>query len=343
MARKPIGCRGKRLPGPYRTGTPPDGGSKAISEILSVRSRIWGLRGKAGPGASGEGANLNVTSTRPLVLAFPHAPQSAPRGLSITNSHVPSGWRRTTSTFFPVNVTGLPSGPLVVALHVPRDMARFPSALWIALILGRGRAARAERARVLSGMNPLPAALVANTPARKQAPLFTSSVVPRHGMYRSSESYLRPIMGDAKEIDEARRGSEERTIATTLMTSPERREKFETSSAISARDPFGVRLDDQHLTLRELILLRRQARLLQGLDRDDDVDHHAAEPFGVKQRVARVAHQRRKRLVDPLDPPRGGGSRRTIEPLLMQNECASVRTPVHHGHVSPRGKSVQKT
>jgi hypothetical protein len=149
MARKPIGCRGTRLPGPYRTGTPPDGGGKAISEILSVRSRIWGLRGKAGPGASGEGANLNVTSTRPLVLAFPHAPQSAPRGLSITNRHVPSGWRRTTSTFFPVNVTGLPSGPLVVALHVPRDMARFPSALWIALILGRGRAARAERARVL--------------------------------------------------------------------------------------------------------------------------------------------------------------------------------------------------
>src|SRR5207253_7394293 len=59
--------------------------------------------------------------------------QSAPRGLSITKSHVPSGWRRTTSVLFPDRVTGLPSGPVPVALHLARVRARPPSPLWTAL------------------------------------------------------------------------------------------------------------------------------------------------------------------------------------------------------------------
>src|SRR5260370_8004999 len=63
-----------------------------------------------------------------------------PRGLSITNSHVPSAWRRTTSALLPDIVTGLPSASVPLTLHFACVSAIFPSALWtpVTLILNFG-------------------------------------------------------------------------------------------------------------------------------------------------------------------------------------------------------------
>ena len=49
------------------------------------------------------------------------------------------------------------------------------------------------------------------------------------------------------------------------------------------------------------VSLRGERCLRQQLGRHQDVDHHLAHPLGVEQRVLRVSHQRRQRLLQPLD------------------------------------------